>query len=199
MGAPEQPEADSHPDTTLRSVNWSRDLETVRRLFQDYRDWLADHSEAPHRSDSTIPPGVREVDTEIAGLPGVYGPPRGEVIFAFKHEELVACGALRELQPRIGEIRRIYVRPDHRGKGFGPRLTGALLDRACELGYERVRVDTLPTMAAAVEFYQEMGFKSIPAYWSHPVPGALFFEYEVAKPDPQQRRVGTSKPRRSGK
>ena len=82
------------------------------------------------------------------------------------------------------------MREDHRGPGFGPRLTRALLKRARELGYERVRVDTLPTMAAANQFYPEMGFKPIPAYWDHPVRGALFFEYKLGKPKPTPRRNG---------
>jgi ribosomal protein S18 acetylase RimI-like enzyme len=110
---------------------------------------------------------------------------------------VVACGALRDLGSKVGEIKRVYVRADHRGPGFGPRLTRALLGRARELGYERVRVDTLPSMFAAIQFYQKMGFKPIPAYWPHPVPGALFFEYKVQKPTP--RRPVVSRSRRSGK
>jgi len=185
VGLPEHSESESYPETTLRRVNWSEDLETVRRLFQDYRQWIADHAESALPSDSTPLPGLARIDMEIAGLPGVYGPPRGDIVLAFKHEALVACGALRELEPRIGEIKRVYVRADHRGSGFGPRLTRALLDRARELGFERVRVDTLPTMIAAIEFYQAMGFKPIPAYWPHPAPGALFFEYKIPQlPEP---------------
>jgi ribosomal protein S18 acetylase RimI-like enzyme len=161
----------------LRTVNWSEDLDRVRRLLQDYRNWLSDHVETGASTDSS---GLGQIDEEIAGLPGVYGPPRGEIILAFNHGDLVACGALRELAPTVGEIRRVYVRADHRGPGFGPRLTRALLDSARELGFERVRVDTLPTMVAAIEFYQEMGFQPIPPYWPHPVPGALYFEYKMA-------------------
>jgi GNAT superfamily N-acetyltransferase len=81
----------------------------------------------------------------------------------------------------------LYVREDHRGGEFGRRLTGALIDRARELGYRRVRADTLPSMRAAIQFYQELGFDPIPAYWPHPVPGALFFEYKVEKPKPTHR------------
>ena len=176
----------AHPseysDTVLRRVDWSEDLETVRRLFREYRDWLANHTPAITDSASNVPIGLAQFDRVIAQLPGAYGPPRGDVILAFKHSELAACGALREWEPMVGEIKRIYVRADHRGPGFGPILTGALLDRARELGYKRVRVYTLPTMAAAIQFYQEMGFKPIPAYWPHPVPGALFFEWKAPKP-----------------
>ena len=140
--------------------------------------------------DSKAESGLQIVDKLIAGLPGAYGPPRGDVILAFSDGQVVACGALRELEPKIGEIKRVYVRADHRGPGFGPRLTGAVLDRATELGYERVRVDTTGTMVAAIEFYQEMGFVPIPAFWPHPAPGARFFEYTVG--EPRRRRTGTS-------
>jgi len=170
-----------YSDTVLRRVDWSNDLETVRRLFRDYRDWLAEHASPASGSDATVPVGLAQFDRLISELPGVYGSPRGDVILAFQNSEIAACGALREWEPRVGEIKRIYVRGDHRGPGFGPVLTGALLQRARELGFERVRVDTLPTMAAAIQFYQEMGFKPIPAYWPHPVPGALFFEWSAAE------------------
>jgi GNAT superfamily N-acetyltransferase len=189
MAVPEGRDSRSYADTKLRRVNWPQDLDTVRRLLQDYRNWLFEHSEAGTSTDSAVPIGLKRIDEEIAGLPGVYGPPRGDVILAFDPTGLAACGALRELEPRVGEIKRVYVRADHRGPGFGPRLTGALLDRAREVGFERVRVDTLPTMAAAIQFYQEMGFRPIPAYWPHPVRGALFFEYKVADPGPHSRQA----------
>jgi len=189
----------SHPGTTLRRVNWSREIDTVRRLFRDYRQWLADHRDTAPSADSRARTGLGQIDRQIAELPGAYGPPRGDVILAFAHAEVVACGALRRLGPKVAEIKRIYVRADHRGPGFGPRLTRALLDRAKELRYERVRVDTLPTMTAAIQFYQEMGFDPIPAYWPHPVPGALFFEYRVEKPRSKRRRPRVTSSKRSGK
>jgi GNAT superfamily N-acetyltransferase len=167
-----------YSETRLRRVNWSEDFTTVRRLLQDYRNWLGNHVEPGTPEDPVVSAGLAYVDEEIDGLPGVYGPPRGDVILAFDPEGLAACGSLREREPKVGEIKRVYVRADHRGPGFGPRLTQALLDRARELDFERVRVDTLPTMYAAIQFYQEMGFKPIPPYRPHPVPGALFFEYQ---------------------
>jgi ribosomal protein S18 acetylase RimI-like enzyme len=193
------PDVESHPGTRLRRVNWSGDIETVRRLFRDYRQWLADHRDSATSANSTVKMGLGQIDEQIARLPGAYGPPRGEVILAFAQEALVACGALRELEPEVGEIKRIYVRADHRGPGFGPRLTRALLSRARALGYERVRVDTLPSMTAAIRFYQEMGFVPIPAYWPHPVRGALFFEYRRVKPKPAHRPRAASTSERSGR
>jgi GNAT superfamily N-acetyltransferase len=179
MSAPPKHSRDTKPGTTLRSVNWRKETETVRRLFLDYRQWLADHVEPPVTSDTRRVAGLEIVDQLIADLPGAYGPPHGDVILAFAGDAVVACGALRQLGPKIGDIKRVYVRADHRGPGFGPRLTQAVIDRARDLGYERVRVDTTGTMTAAIEFYQEMGFVPIPAYWPHPAPGALFFEYTL--------------------
>lgn len=185
---------ESYRGTKLRRVDWPADLGAVRQLFQDYRQWLADHRASGASAAPGARAGLAEIDRQIEALPGPYGPPRGEIILARARGAIVACGALRELGRHVGEIKRIYVRADHRGPGFGPRLTRALLRRARALGYERVRVDTLPTMAAAIQFYQEMGFRPIPAYWPHPVPGALFFEYAIRKPAraPRRRRASAS-------
>lgn len=193
METPEGFRREHYRGTKLRRVNWPKELDTVRRLFQEYRDWLADHGGPSAAGASGVKSGLGQMDRLIAELPGAYGPPRGEVILAFAKGEVVACGALRGLESKVGEIKRVYVRADHRGPGFGPRLTRALLNRARDLGYEQVRVDTLPTMFAAIQFYQEMGFKPIPAYWPHPVPGALFFEYKMRKPTPRRPVASRSK------
>lgn len=198
MGPRQRRDPGSYRGTTLRRMNWPKDGDTVRRLFRDYRQWLADHQDpvasARHRGEF----GLEQIDRQISELPGAYSPPHGDVILAFARNAVVACGALRGLEPKVGEIKRIYVRADHRGPGFGPRLTRALLRRARALGYERVRVDTLPTMVAAIQFYQELGFVPIPDYWPHPVPGARFFEVNLGKPTAMPRRrieLKTKRPR----
>jgi putative acetyltransferase len=172
-------EPDEYPDTVIRRVDWSRDLETVRLLFQGYRKWLADHTDVAAGPDSRIPIGLSQLDQVITGLPGEYGPPDGDVLLAWKLSDVVACGALHRVEPGVGEIKRIYVRRDHFGPVFGPRLVRALLDRAREIGYERVRVDALASMEAAIQYYQEMGFKRIDRYWPHPAAGTLFFEWSA--------------------
>jgi ribosomal protein S18 acetylase RimI-like enzyme len=199
MGKPVQSSPESYPDTTIRRVNWPEDIEIIRRLFQEYSQWLSDHRDVAASADSTVSAGLAALDKQIAELPGAYGPPRGEILLAFEKEKLVACGALCELEPKVGEIKRLYVRADHRGPVFGRRLTSTLLSRARELGYERMRVYTLPTMTAAIQFYQELGFDSIPAYWPHPVRGALFFEYEVGKPSSSPLQPRAPKSKRAGK
>ena len=198
MAAPARSEPDDYATTRIRRVNWAEDRKSVSQFFREYRDWLAEHASVSSERSSSLPPGLAMVDRAIAKLPGVYGPPRGEVLLAERDGERVACGVLREWEPNVGQIERIYVRPDHRGPGFGPKLIRALLDRARELGYERIRVDAIPTMIAAIAYYQEMGFRRIPAYWSHPVLGTLFFERDAGEPEstPDLSEVARSPGRR---
>lgn len=153
----------------------------VRRLFLDYQQWIADHRDTAPKEASRVQAGLNLLEDLVRGLPGPYGPPSGDVLLWYHGDGLVACGALRELEPKVGEIKRVYVRPDYRGKAFGRPFVLALLQRARELGYAKLRADTLPSMRAAIEFYQELGFRPIPAYWSHPVAGAIFFERSLAE------------------
>ena len=179
MGAPVQRDLGGHPRASVRRVDWPKDLVTVRRLFQEYRSWLAGHQDSAAQSQPRTRSGLALVDQLIASLPGAYGPPRGEILLWFEDESVVACGALRELELRVGEIRRIYVRQDYRGEEFGYPFVRTLIARARELGYRKLKVDTLPTMSAAIEYYQELGFRRIPAFWPHPVADALFFERDL--------------------
>lgn len=163
-----------------RQVRWPSDLDLVRRLFRDYREWIAVHQDSAAGSEERVRLGLALIDRLIEELPGAYGPPRGDILLWFEGEQLVACGALRELEPGVGEIRRVYVRADYRGGSFGPPFVRALIERARELGYSKLKVDTLSTMRGAIDFYHELGFRPAREFWPHPVAGALFFEREIS-------------------
>ncbi len=179
MDAPASKPADGQPRATVRRVSWPGDLDIVRRLFQEYRGWLADHQDPASASVSKVGAGLALIDRLIVELPGAYGPPGGDILLWLEDDRVVACGALREIEPRVGELKRIYVRSDYRGKAFGIPFVQAILRRARQLGYQKLKVDTLPSMAAAIEFYQKSGFRPTAPFWPHPVAGALFFEREI--------------------
>ncbi|MGI0156138.1 MAG: hypothetical protein ACREDE_08450, partial [Thermoplasmata archaeon] len=106
---------DGQPRASVRGASWPGDINTVRRFFQDYRQWLADRQDTAALSAPRVRDGLARVDRLVRELPGAYGPPHGEVLLWIENESVVACGALRELGPKIGEIRRIYVRSAYQG------------------------------------------------------------------------------------
>jgi len=113
---------------------------------------------------------------EVANLPGQYARPAGRLFVALDEGRAAGCGALRRLDEQTCEMKRLYVRPAYRGKGTGRKLIDALTSSAREIGYERMRLDTLPSMTKAIALYRALGFREIPPYWRNPVQGVLFFE-----------------------
>jgi GNAT superfamily N-acetyltransferase len=119
-------------------------------------------------------------DKELADLPGDYTPPDGRLLLAEYEGQLAACVALHKLDADICEMKRLYLRPQFRGKGLGRILADRIISDAREIGYKRMRLDTVgPVMKDAVAMYRKLGFKEIPAYRPNPNPGTLYMELEL--------------------
>ena len=117
---------------------------------------------------------------ELATLPGDYARPAGRLLLAFEELRAAGCGALRRIDDEVCEMKRLYVRPAFRGKGAGRELIDALMHCAREIGYRRMRLDTLPSMTSAIAIYRSLGFKAIAPYRVNPVPGAAFLELDLS-------------------
>jgi putative acetyltransferase len=120
-------------------------------------------------------------DKELAELPGDYVPPTGRLLLAEYEGQLAGCVALHQLSPGIGsefcEMKRLYLRPQFRGKGLGRALADRIIAEARQIGYRRMRLDTVePVMKDAVAMYRKIGFKEIPPYRENPMPGTLYME-----------------------
>ncbi len=116
-------------------------------------------------------------EQELAELPGKYAAPHGTLLLAFRQDKPIGCIALRPWEgTRIGEMKRLYVQPAARGLGVGKKLVGALLDHARQIGYERVRLDTAPSMRKALKLYESLGFQRIDAYCQNPIHGTFYLE-----------------------
>ncbi|MGB8583313.1 MAG: GNAT family N-acetyltransferase [Candidatus Sulfotelmatobacter sp.] len=119
-------------------------------------------------------------DKELEGLPGQYAPPDGRLLLAEYESQLAGCVAMRTLEPGICEMKRLYLRPQLRGKGLGRTLADRIIAEARQIGHQRMRLDTVePVMKDAVGMYRKLGFKEIAPYRSNPVAGAMYMELEL--------------------
>ena len=115
-------------------------------------------------------------DQELETLPLDYGPPHGCLLLAQQEDALVGCVAFRKSSDGICEMKRLYVRPAHRAHGLGRILVEAIIEHARRQGYERMRLDTVPSMEAARALYGSFGFRSIKPYRYNPIPDTAFME-----------------------
>lgn len=151
-----------------RIGDWSQ----VRDIMREYASSLS------------IDLAFQDFDAELAGLPGDYAPPAGQLVLAVVGDTVVGCGALRALPecdyPNACEMKRLYVRPAFRRFGLGRQLAQALLDEAQRCGYASVLLDTLDDMEAARSLYASLGFEEVPPYYFNPIAGSHYLKADLA-------------------
>jgi len=154
----------------MAEIRWAMipgDIVTVRSLFQEYADSL----------DFEL--DFQDFREELETLPGKYAPPLGSILVAKENGETVGCVAVRPLAEEICEMKRLYVKPAHRGRRVGRELALAIIEEAKRLGYKAMRLDTVVAMKEASSLYKALGFQPIDAYYYNPLRGAMYFELKL--------------------
>ena len=137
------------------------EMASVRELFAEYAASLG------------VDLSFQNFDAELASLPGDYDP----ILFARDGDALAGCVALHPFGERgVCEMKRLYVRPAFRGQNLGRILAKRIIEEARARRFERMRLDTLPTMTSAIPLYESLGFVEIAPYRFNPISGTRFLE-----------------------
>ncbi|MCU1309668.1 MAG: GCN5-related N-acetyltransferase [Candidatus Angelobacter sp.] len=176
---------------TIIQATSSLHIAQARELFQEYGASLG------------FDLCFQSFETELAGLPGDYAPPSGRLLLAFADagttnaDRTTPAGVIalhafadplhaftdRKLDAtseRICEMKRLYVRPQFRGQHIGQQLIEAIISAAREVGYTRMRLDTIVGhMDKAIALYRSYGFHEIPSYRPNPVEGVIYMELDL--------------------
>jgi ribosomal protein S18 acetylase RimI-like enzyme len=147
------------------------EFEELRIIFREYAD------------DLGVDLCFQGFEAELSQLPGDYEQPRGALLMALVDGKLAGCCALRPLDsadyPNACEMKRLYVRPNFRGRGLGRQLVERILDCARQAAYDCLLLDTLDDMESARALYQDLNFEEIPPYYHNPIAGAHYLMVDL--------------------
>lgn len=152
-------------------VTGGADLVAVRELFKEYADWVG------------VDLSFQGFEEELAGLPGDYVAPAGTLLLGVVGGAAAGCIAVRQWRGTDCEMKRLFVRAAFRGSGCGVFLAERAIEWARAAGYERMVLDTLPSMASAQRLYERLGFRDIPAYRFNPIAGTRYMARSLAGPE----------------
>jgi len=146
-------------------------IKNIKRLFIEYEEYL------------TVNLCFQNFEQELTELPGEYSPPNGALLLASNGKLIAGCIALRKLENKICEMKRLYVKSKFRGQGLGRKLATHIITEAKNKGYSLIRLDTLANMKEAMRLYESLGFKIIEPYYDNLLPDVVFLELELWNSD----------------
>ncbi len=117
-------------------------FEQGKELFREYAKSLG------------VDLSFQDFEKELKTIDQQYRQPTGGLILAFKDEQVVGCVGVRKLDGVTAELKRMYVKVEYRGYHIGVELLRRSMELGKELGYKKMRLDTLKNMTQAQLLYQ---------------------------------------------
>jgi putative acetyltransferase len=154
-------------DIIYKIAETNPDFEQGKELFREYAKSLG------------VDLSFQDFEKELATIDQQYRKPGGGLILSFKDERPVGCVGIRKLDDDTAELKRMYVKVEYRGYNIGIELLKRSVKLASELGYKRIRLDTLKNMTRAQSLYQSFGFYEIPSYRFNPLEGTIYMEKDL--------------------
>lgn len=136
-------------------------------LFREYAIWLGEDL------------CFQQFDAELITLKSMYGKSDGAILLMKEDDEWTGCSGIRRKEAQTAELKRMYIRESHRGKGYGHILMNASIEHCKKLGYKKIVLDTLTRLKPALNLYKAHGFKETAAYYANPLPGVIYMEKNI--------------------
>ncbi len=144
-----------------------KDFETGRALFREYAQSLS------------VDLRFQNFSNELESIAEQYNLPSGGLYLAFFDGLPAGCAGVRKFDDETAELKRMFVKDEYRGHKIGVKLLQLAIGLAKQLGYSKLRLDTLEDMAKAQQLYRSFGFYEIPAYRFNPLSGTIYMEKEL--------------------
>ncbi len=151
----------------IKSCSTEIDFSFAMQITRDYIRWL------------NMDLSFQNIDRELSDFSSIYGPPNGLFFLAWHNGELAGGVGLRKFDAKVCEVKRLFVYEQFRCMGLGRSLCIELIKKAKKIGYEKMRLDTLGHMRAAIRLYTTLGFKEITPYRFNPDPAAKYMELNL--------------------
>ncbi len=138
----------------IQQVSLPADITAAVELIREFTTWAM-----PLTAHIENVPTFGDIDSELTGLPGKFTPHfGGRLLLAKNNGQPAGCIALTKISPEVADLKRLYVRPEHRGQGIGWQLVDALLGEARRSRYKRLVLDSHVSMTKAHQIYGVVGF-----------------------------------------
>jgi ribosomal protein S18 acetylase RimI-like enzyme len=154
-------------DIVFQIARTNKEFSEARELFNEYADSL----------DTDL--GFQNFTNELETIDKQYNEPGGALLLAYKNNVAVGCVGIRKLDEDAAELKRMYVQPAYRKYKIGRKLLKLAIEIATNLKYQKIKLDTLPTMIQAQNLYRSFGFYEVSSYRYNPVKGTTYMEKKL--------------------
>ena len=146
----------------------------INALFSEYTNMLM-------TNDSSFQNylDIQHYEEEINHLEKKYGMPFGRLYLAYCNGEAAGCLGLKNIDKKNCEMKRLYVKPQFRGKNIGKLLVQKIITEAKEIGYSHMLLDTLPFLEKAIYLYKQFGFYTIDSYNNSPMSTSIYMRLDL--------------------
>ena len=148
--------------------------ESIKALFADYMDMLIEND--PVFRDYLA---LQNYDDELRDLSVKYGEPRGRLYLALSDGEAAGCIGMKYHDEHCCELKRLYVKPEFRGRGLALRLCRLIMSEAEKAGYDYILLDTLPFLTGAKHIYDKLGFYETGPYNDSPMGNSIYMRFDL--------------------